>query len=98
MCLVSSSGTQGMSTPQVTYYSCSSPRSRGGGTLNLLPGGRRVVYFNPSGNSLNGLNFGFNGHSIRGKGPDIQMKLSFVISLFIAASFAVYAEQAMPRM
>ena len=26
------------------------------------------------------------------------MKLSFVISLFIAASFAVYAEQAMPRM
>ncbi len=26
------------------------------------------------------------------------MKLSFVISLLIAASFAVYAEQAMPRM
>jgi hypothetical protein len=39
-----------------------------------------------------------NGHSIRIKGPDIQMKLSFVISLLLAASFAALAQPAMPRM
>jgi len=45
-----------------------------------------------------GLNSDGNGHSIKGKGPDIQMKLSFAISLLVAASFAAYAQSAMPRM
>ena len=44
------------------------------------------------------LNFGLNGHSIDLRGLDIQMKLSFVVSLLVAASFAAYAQQAMPRM
>ena len=44
------------------------------------------------------LNFGANGHSIDLRGLDIQMKLSFVVSLLVAASFAAYAQQAMPRM
>jgi hypothetical protein len=44
------------------------------------------------------LNSGLNGHSIDLRGPDIQMKLSFVVSLLVAASFAAYAQQAMPRM
>jgi hypothetical protein len=44
------------------------------------------------------LNFGLNGHSIDLRGPDFQMKLSFVVLLLVAASFAAYAQQAMPRM
>jgi hypothetical protein len=44
------------------------------------------------------LNFKLNGHSIDLRGLDIQMKLSFVVSLLVAASFAVHAQQAMPRM
>ena len=44
------------------------------------------------------LNFGLNGHSIDFRGLDIQMKLAFVVSLLVAASFAAYAQQAMPRM
>jgi energy-converting hydrogenase Eha subunit A len=44
------------------------------------------------------LNFGLNGHSIECRGTDIQMKLSFVVSLLVAASFAAYAQPAMPRM
>jgi len=38
------------------------------------------------------LNLELNGHSIRVKGPDIQMKLSFAISFLVAASFVAYAE------
>jgi hypothetical protein len=44
------------------------------------------------------LNFGLNGHSIECRGSDFQMKLSFVVPLLVAASFAAYAQQAMPRM
>ena len=32
------------------------------------------------------------------KGPDNQMKLSFAVALMVAASFAAYAQPAMPRM
>jgi hypothetical protein len=35
---------------------------------------------------------------MRVEGPDIQMKLSFAVSLLVAASFAAFAQQAMPRM
>jgi len=44
------------------------------------------------------LNFARNGHSIDFRGLDIQMKLAFVVSLLVAASFAAYAQPAMPRM
>jgi hypothetical protein len=44
------------------------------------------------------LNLSRNGHSMVVKGPDFQMKLSFAISLLVAASFAAHAQQAMPRM
>jgi hypothetical protein len=44
------------------------------------------------------LNFALNGHSIDFRGLDIQMKLAFVVSLLVAASFAAYAQPAMPRM
>ena len=44
------------------------------------------------------LNFNLNGHSIDFRGPDILMRLAFVVSLLVAASFAAYAQQAMPRM
>jgi hypothetical protein len=36
--------------------------------------------------------------ALKAEGPDIQMKLSFVVPLLVAASFAGYAQQAMPRM
>ena len=39
-----------------------------------------------------------NGHSIEIEGPDIQMKLSLMVPLLLAASFAAWAQQAMPRM
>ena len=32
------------------------------------------------------------------QGPDIQMKLSFAITLLVAASFAAWGQQPMPRM
>jgi hypothetical protein len=35
---------------------------------------------------------------MRVKGPDFQMKLSFAVTLLVAASFAAFAQQAMPRM
>jgi hypothetical protein len=44
------------------------------------------------------LNFALNGHSIDFRGLDIQMKLAFVVSLLVAASFAAHAQPAMPRM
>ena len=46
----------------------------------------------------NPLNFGLNGHSIEIEGPDIQMKLSLMVPLLLAACLAVWAQQAMPRM
>ena len=52
----------------------------------------------PKACSTGRLNFARNGHSIDFRGLDIQMKLSFVVSLLVAASFAAYAQQAMPRM
>jgi hypothetical protein len=39
-----------------------------------------------------------NGHSIRVKGPDNQMKLSLIAVLLLAASSAIHAQPAMPRM
>jgi hypothetical protein len=39
-----------------------------------------------------------NGHSIEIEGPDIQMKLSLMVPLLLAASVAAWAQQAMPRM
>jgi hypothetical protein len=44
------------------------------------------------------LNLGANGHSIEIEGPDIQMKLSLMVPLLLAASLTVWAQQAMPRM
>jgi hypothetical protein len=44
------------------------------------------------------LNFGVNGHTISIEGTEIQMKLSFVVSLLIAAGLSAYAQTAMPRM
>ncbi len=52
-------------------------------------------------NCLEGLNFGLNGHTIRVKGTDIQMKLSSVVPLLFAATLAALvlcAQEAMPRM
>jgi len=43
------------------------------------------------------LNFGVNGHTIRVKGTDIQMKLSSVLLLFVTA-VVLFAQDAMPRM
>ncbi len=48
-----------------------------------------------------GLNFGLNGHTIRVKGTDIQMKLSSIVPLLFAATLATLvlcAQEAMPRM
>ena len=39
-----------------------------------------------------------NGHSIEIEGPDIQMKLSLMVPLLLAASVAAWAQQVMPRM
>src|ERR1019366_1368634 len=61
---------------------------------NILP---RAAWF-PGLLPTGRLNFEVNGHSIDLRGPDIQMKLSFVVSLLVAASFAAYGQQAMPRM
>jgi IPT/TIG domain len=52
----------------------------------------------PKACSTRRLNFARNGHSIDFRGLDIQMKLAFVVSLLVAASFAAYAQPAMPRM
>ena len=52
----------------------------------------------PKACSTRRLNFALNGHSIDFRGLDIQMKLAFVVSLLVAASFAAYAQPAMPRM
>jgi hypothetical protein len=52
-------------------------------------------------NCLEGLNFGLNGHTIRVKGTDIQMKLSSVVLLLFAATLAtlvLFGQEAMPRM
>jgi hypothetical protein len=42
--------------------------------------------------------FGLNGHTIRVKGTDIQMKLSSVVALLFAATLVLFAQEAMPRM
>jgi hypothetical protein len=44
------------------------------------------------------LNFGVNGHTIKVKGTDIQMKLSSVVPLLLAATLVLFAQEAMPRM
>jgi nitrous oxidase accessory protein NosD len=38
------------------------------------------------------------GHTIYVEGTDIEMKLSFVVALLVAAGLATYAQTAMPRM
>jgi IPT/TIG domain-containing protein len=52
----------------------------------------------PRETSNTGLNFTVNGHTIRSKGFDIQMKLSFLLPLIAAACLAGFAQEAMPRM
>jgi hypothetical protein len=42
--------------------------------------------------------FGVNGHTIRVKGTDIQMKRSSVVALLFAATLVLFAQEAMPRM
>ena len=49
-------------------------------------------------NCLEGLNFGLNGHTIRVKGTDIQMKLSSVVLAATLATLVLCAQEAMPRM
>ena len=44
------------------------------------------------------LNFAVNGHTIRVKGTDNQMKLSFVAPILMIATLALCAQEAMPRM
>jgi hypothetical protein len=44
------------------------------------------------------LNSAADRHNINVEGPDIQMKLSFVFALLMAAGFAAWAQPAMPRM
>src|SRR5204863_6311330 len=44
------------------------------------------------------LYFAGNRHSIVSKGTHIQMKLSLIVPLLMAANLAVYAQEAMPRM
>jgi hypothetical protein len=44
------------------------------------------------------LNFGVNGHTIRIKGTDIQMKLSSAVPLLFAATLVLFGQEAMPRM
>jgi len=61
-----------------------------------LSGGRRAGPVAQNRNCR--LNSDCNGHSIGVKGPDIQMKLSLTAVLLLAASFAAFAQQAMPRL